>query len=300
MPPDSASLAAVSALFGLGAALAAYAVMNVRRRTATTRRLATFVVAEANPMRPPPAAVDHLRRWYHRAHGVVRTHPSAVRASLVLLALLGMLAGLATGSLLGFALAGLAAGLIFLVSDQTRAQRMLEMQGPAAIELMAAGLRAGYSVPQAIALVAEESPEPTASEFAQAAREIELGVGLTQALAHLARRTASPDYELVSLIAFVQHEVGGNLAQVLDSVAATVRERFELRQQVSALTAQQRLSSIVLTLLPPGVLLFLVLTNRPFVAPLLTEPVGRLLLAMAGVMLLLGWAVMRSIGRVEV
>jgi tight adherence protein B len=166
--------------------------------------------------------------------------------------------------------------------------------------LLASGLRAGYSVPQAIALVSTHSPEPTSSEFAIAAQEISVGVGLADAIARLSKRTANADYELVAIIIRVQHEVGGNLAQILDSVGDTLRERFELRSQVEALTAQQRLSSTVLTVLPFALLTFLFVVDRSFVDPLFTQPLGRLLLAVAGVMVFVGWTIMRSVGRVEV
>jgi tight adherence protein B len=155
-------------------------------------------------------------------------------------------------------------------------------------------------VPQAIALVAKHSPEPTAAEFGVAAQEISVGVQLAEAIARLSKRTANADYELVAIIVRVQNEVGGNLAQILDSVGDTLRERLELRRQVEALTAQQRLSSIVLTVLPFALLTILFVMDRSFVDPLFKEPLGRLMLALAGLMVFLGWTVMRSVGRVEV
>jgi tight adherence protein B len=133
-----------------------------------------------------------------------------------------------------------------------------------------------------------------------ATQEIGLGVPLHVAFARLARRTANKDYQLVAIIIRVQHEVGGTLAQILDSVGSTLRERFELRRQVESLTAQQKLSSLVLTVLPFALLLFLFVMDRSFVEPLFTVPLGRVMLSAAGVMVFVGWAVMRSIGRVEV
>ena len=148
--------------------------------------------------------------------------------------------------------------------------------------------------------MARHSPEPTASEFGLAGQEISVGVQLADALRRLAARTVNSDYGLVAIIVRVQYEVGGNLAQILDSVGETLRERFELRRQVNALTAQQRMSSIVLTLLPLGLLSILFVMDRSFVDPLFTHPVGRLMLAGAGAMVLIGWSIMRSVGRVEV
>jgi dienelactone hydrolase len=123
--------------------------------------------------------------------------------------------------------------------------------------------------------------------------------GALEAVAHLARRTALPDYALLSVIIYVHAQVGGNLAVVLDSVARTVRERIDVRQHALAVTAQQRLASRVLSLLPLGLLLFLAVTDRPFVEPLFTMTVGRLLLGVAGVLLLCGWIALRSFSRVE-
>jgi tight adherence protein B len=195
--------------------------------------------------------------------------------------------------------AGAAMAAYALGTGERRRQR-IELQALDTMELLASGLRAGYSVPQAIDLVARHSPEPTASEFGLAAQEIALGVSLHEAIARLARRTANKDYELVAIIVRVQHEVGGNLALILDSVGSTLRERFELRRQVNALTAQQRLSSLVLTVLPFALLLFLFVMDRSFVEPLFTVWLGRFVLALAGAMVFVGWAIMRNMGRVEV
>jgi tight adherence protein B len=189
---------------------------------------------------------------------------------------------------------------VYALGARERRLRRIEAQALDAMQLLASGLRAGYSVPQAIALVARHSPEPTASEFGLTGQEISVGVQLADAIRRLSTRTANSDYELVSIIVRVQYEVGGNLAQVLDSVGDTLRERFELRRQVNALTAQQRLSSVVLTMLPFGLLTFLFVMDRSFVDPLFTNPIGRLILAGAGAMVAIGWTIMRSVGRVEV
>ena len=198
------------------------------------------------------------------------------------------------------ALAVLAAAAAYALGATDRRRRRVEAQALNALQLLSQGLRAGYSVPQAIALVARHSPEPTASEFSLAAQEISIGVHLADAIARLAMRTANPDYNLVAIIVRVQYEVGGNLAQILDSVGNTLRERFDLRRQMNALTAQQRLSSMILTGLPFGLLAFLFVMDRSFVDPLFTQPIGQILLVVAGVMVLIGWTIMRSMGRIEV
>jgi tight adherence protein B len=287
----------VSLLLGVGSALIAYSLFVKRGRRATARRVVAFVGTESiGPVlaAPPRSVFFRLRSspW------MVRVTPSTPRTALLAIITLGLLAGLLAGSAWGFSLATLAAIVLIILASRGQARDRLEGQAPGAVSLLASGLRAGFSVPQAMALVARESPEPTASEFALAVQEIELGATLEEALGRLGQRT-SPDYELVSIIASVQHEVGGNLAQALDAVSTTLRDRFELRQQVGALTAQQRLSAAVLTILPLGLFMYTLLTNRSYMDPLLASFLGRLLLLFAGGLLVAGWTFMKSLGQVE-
>src|SRR6185436_15070626 len=123
------------------------------------------------------------------------------------LCIMTALIGVGTLTLGWIALAGLLAGATYGLNARARRRQRVETQALAAMQLLASGLRAGYSVPQAIALVARQSPQPTASEFLLASQEIGVGVGLADALRHLSQRTANSDYELVSIIVRVQHEV---------------------------------------------------------------------------------------------
>jgi tight adherence protein B len=293
--------AMIAGLCALGVVVLSSGIYRLRRRTATSRRVAA-VLADT-PSATPTFLVHLPTRWSLEVRQMlsqIEARDHALRGPAMALACVCALIGLASVSLVWMVLAMLAALVAYLLGGRERRRRRIEAQALDAMGLLASGLRAGYSVPQAIALVATHSPEPTASEFAVAAQEISVGVPLADTIARLSKRTANADYELVSIIVRVQHEVGGNLAQILDSVGDTLRERFELRRQVEALTAQQRLSSVVLTVLPFALLTFLFVMDRAFVDPLFREPLGRLMLALAGVMVFLGWSVMRSVGRVEV
>jgi tight adherence protein B len=280
-------------------------VYRLRRRTATSRRVAAVLADTPLPGRvgqgssAVPVPVD-WRLELRQIMAQLESRYSTLRGPALAVACIGALIGLATVSPVLITLAALIALCAYALGARERRLRRIEAQALDAMQLLASGLRAGYSVPQAIALVARHSPEPTASEFGLAGQEISVGVQLADALRRLATRTANTDYELVAIIVRVQYEVGGNLAQILDSVGDTLRERFELRRQVNALTAQQRMSSLVLTLLPFGLLTFLFVMDRSFVDPLFTNPIGRLMLAGAGAMVLIGWSIMRSVGRVEV
>lgn len=293
--------ALVAGLCAVGVMLLATGVLRSQRRAATSRRVASLLAEQpgqrlAVPVRLVPAWQGELRQLAAR----LEAHDTTVRGPLLAFACVCALIGLASISPIWIVLAAFAGIATYALGARDRRRTRIEAQALDAIGLLASGLRAGYSVPQAITLVARHSPDPTAHEFAIAAQEVAIGVSLWEAVRRLAVRTANPDYELMAIIIHVQHEVGGNLAQILDSVGSTVRERFELRRQVTALTAQQRLSSLILTVLPFALLAFLFVMDRSFVDPLVTQPIGRLLLALSGVMVLIGWTVMRSVSRVEV
>src|SRR5579859_3841702 len=295
----------VAGLCAIGMIVLGTGVYRLQRRTATWRRVAA-VLADT-PLKgwsgQPVPGVPVGGPWrleLRQALAQIEAHDSVLRGPVLAVACVCALFGLASVTPIWIGVAALAALTSYALGASQRRRGRIEVQALDAMQLLASGLRAGYSVPQAIELVARHSPEPTATEFSLAAREIVLGVPLFEAMARLGRRNANKDYELVAIIIRVQHEVGGNLALILDSVGSTLRERFELRRQVNALTAQQQLSSGVLTVLPFALLLFLFVMDRSFVEPLFTVWLGRFVLALAGAMVFIGWAIMRNMGRVEV
>ncbi len=288
---------ALASLFGLGVALLTYTLAQERAHAARTRRLRGLLGPDIIPAAPERA--DITSRPLRLLGELMRARPVTTQRLAISLSLLGLLAGLATGGLAWLGLLAVGLALLARLRVETRVGRELDQQAPAAIEMMAAGLRAGYSIQQAIALVARESPPATAAEFARVEREIELGNSLSVAMTQLAERCRLPDYELVSTIIAVQSQIGGNLPLLLDSVVATLHERVELRQHIHTFTAQQRLTSTILSLLPLGVLACLLAVDRPFVEPLFTNPVGRLMLVGCAILLFLGWSSLRSLSRVD-
>jgi tight adherence protein B len=293
----------VATLAGLGMALLAFGVWRAGRRTTTSRRIATLLAIDEalpGPAASPIVAPPRWRLELTQVLAAVQARGTTLRGPVMITACGAALIGVSTLAPFWLALAAATGLAAYWLGGQARRRQQIESQALDTMQLLSSGLRAGYSVSQAIQLVVRHSPEPTRSEFAIAAQEIGIGVQLEDAIARLAARTANADYVLVSIILGVQHEVGGNLAQILDSVGSTLRERFELRRQVNALTAQQRLSSIILTALPFGLLAILFAMDRSFVEPLFTELAGRVLLVLACAMVLIGWTIMRSMGRVEV
>lgn len=168
------------------------------------------------------------------------------------------------------------------------------------LELIANGLKSGYSFLQAAELVANEAAPPMATEYKRLLREANLGVNIETALQDLAHRVESEDMELVVTAILIQRQVGGNLAEVLDKISHTIRERVRLQNELRAHTAQGRMSAWVVSLLPPGIAVYIFFTNRQFIMVLFGEPLGRLLLLIAIVMQIFGVLIIRRIVNIEV
>lgn len=140
-----------------------------------------------------------------------------------------------------------------------------------ALNLMVNGLRSGYSILQAMESVSHELASPISVEFSRVVQEVQLGLALDQALANMLRRIKSDDLDLVVTAINVQREVGGNLAEILDVISFTIRERVRIKGEIRTLTAQGRYSGIVISLLPIGLALVLFCVNKPYVSRLFTS-----------------------------
>ncbi len=140
-----------------------------------------------------------------------------------------------------------------------------------ALNLMVNGLRSGYSVMQAMETVGKELPAPISVEFARVVQEVQLGIAIEQALANMIRRINSDDLDLVVTAINVQREVGGNLAEILDVISFTIRERVRIKGEIQTLTAQGRYSGYVISFLPIVLGLILFVINKPCVSQLFTK-----------------------------
>jgi len=136
--------------------------------------------------------------------------------------------------------------------------------------MLASSLRSGYSLLQSMDLVSKEGRGPVASEFRRVVQEVGLGLSTEVALANLLRRVPSDDLDLMITAINIQHEVGGNLSQILESIAHTIRERVRIKGEIRTLTAQGRISGYVITALPVGLAIFLTTINPGYMAPMFT------------------------------
>ncbi|MCX2727709.1 type II secretion system F family protein [Thermomicrobium sp. 4228-Ro] len=314
------------ALFLAGAA-AILLLAGLRTRTgdaAVERRLEQYAGEER--LEPETAAGTNLVA--RRVDRAVRGRPfaEAMRTNLsradlrltvgefLLLRFGTLIVGFALGFVAGRGLTrpvlGLFVGLLFAIAGwllphyyvlwraRRRLQQFINQLGDT-IGLMANSLRAGYSLLQTMDLVARESSPPIADEFRRVVREVGLGVPLQEALEHMLRRVPSDDLDLLVTAIAINHEVGGNLAQILDVIGETIRERVRIKGEIRVLTAQQSLSGYVISLLPVGLAIVIFLLNPDYLGSLFTwpwicMPIG------AVISMVIGFFVMRRIVAIEV
>jgi tight adherence protein B len=199
-----------------------------------------------------------------------------------------------------FLAAGAIGPRVWLTIRRSRRRKAFSSSLPDTLQLMSGSLAAGLSLAQSVDTIVREGVEPISSEFKRVLVETRLGVNLEDALEAVAERFESRDFAWVVMAIKIQRQVGGNLAELLDTVAATMREREYMRRQVAALAAEGKLSAWVLGGLPPAFLLYLLVTNRDYVIVLFTDPIGWLMLGGATVLLALGVFWMSRLVKVEV
>jgi tight adherence protein B len=181
-----------------------------------------------------------------------------------------------------------------------RQRRQFEEQLPDNLQVIASALRAGHTFVGALGVMVEDAPEPSGRELRRALADEKLGVPLVDALNHVSMRMQSTDFRQVSLVATLQRDTGGNTAEVIDVVTDTIRDRLGLRRMIRSLTAQGRLSGLILTLLPAGLLFLVTLINPGYERPMFHSALGIIALALGAVMVAVGSLIIRRIVNIEV
>lgn len=173
-------------------------------------------------------------------------------------------------------------------------------QLPDTITLLSNSLRAGSSFLQSTELVSRETPAPMGEEMGRVVREVNLGLGMEEALQHMVKRIKSEDLDLMVTAIGVQQQVGGNLAEILDTIAFTIRERVRIKGEVNTLTAQGRMSGYLVAVLPIGIAFMINLISPSFMAPMFEQTIGKILLAVSAVMMLIGFFAIRKITDIKI
>lgn len=168
------------------------------------------------------------------------------------------------------------------------------------ISTIVGALRAGFSFPQALKSVAEESSSPMKEEMELVLKEMQYGVTIEESLNKLKERMPSEDLNLMVQAILIQRQVGGNLATVLDQIANTIRERIKIHGQIKTLTAQGRMSGMVVALLPVILGGFLLVIEPNYMSVMFSNPIGLLLLGVGAVSCLIGFVFITKITAIEV
>lgn len=241
------------------------------------------------------------------SRALMRADVPLTAAEFLLIVLVIVVLGFALGTwrigFLGGAGLGLLFGLIpymYLRIRQARRLKALTEQIPDVMTLLVGGLRAGYGLNQAIEVVVNQMPAPSSTEFGRVLKAVALGVPVQRALKDMAGRAGSDDLGLVVTAINVQYEMGGNLAVVLESISATVRERIRITREIRVLTAQQRLTGYILAAFPLLLAVGLTLIRPGYFAPFFEPGPIRLLPLAAVVMLIIGFFLIRRIVDIDV
>lgn len=249
------------------------------------------------------------------ASGQSRLDLMMVRAGLPLLGseFLAISAGLSLLVFVIFALAtlnpvtGLLAVLLFLAADFVFVQRRIakrlnnfQRQLADCLSLVANSLRAGFSFLQTMEIISREMEPPMSTEFARVMGDTSLGKSLDEALHDMDERVGSADFSLVVTAVLIQQQVGGNLATILDTIRSTITERIRLRREIGTLTAQGKASGMVLTVIPVAMALFLYLTAPDYITPLFTTTIGRMFIAGAALLVIIGFIIIRKIVDIKI
>ena len=193
-----------------------------------------------------------------------------------------------------------APSLVLRFRERRRSRAFNDQLGDVLI-LLSNGLKAGLSFPQALASISRSANPPVTEEFARATREIQLGVTTDEALHHMVTRIRSEDLDLVVTAVGIQRVVGGNLAEILDSIAFTIRERIRIKGEIRTLTAQARASSYIITGLPIALALLLQAISPSYIAPLLSfKGPGPYILMACALAICFAFYVMQRIANIEV
>jgi tight adherence protein B len=299
------------------------AITVTSERSLVEERLGRYIEEEEVAKQGKPEKTAAVKDWFNvqveKSSWGEKVARELARADLKLKAGEYVFVMLAAGALTGFvswfligrnilvAVIGFLLGMLlprFYVRRQQN-QRLNRFNDQLAdmLNLMVNGLRAGYSTMQAMEAVSRELPSPISDEYRRVVQEMQLGIPMQKALDNLLRRIPSDDLDLVIAAMNVQREVGGNLAEILDTISHTIRERVRIKGEIRVLTSQVMYSGRFLAMMPLFIFGALWVLNRPYMMMFFepdTRVVGIIMLSIGGLMILSGYFVMRKISNIDI
>lgn len=243
-----------------------------------------------------------IQKQLNRAHILLKAE-EYIAICVTLFIFLAAIAYMFSRSLLYSIALGIIGWLMpmFIVKKKTSNRiKFLNNQLSDAIVLISNSLKAGYSFFQAVDVVSTEMTGPIAEEFGLLQKEISFGASTEKALENMVNRVGSDDLELVITAVLIQRQVGGNLAEVLDNISSTIRERIKIKGEVKTITAQGRMSGLIISILPVALGFIIYLINPEHIGLLFTNPLGITILVFSAIMELIGIYFVRKIVNIEV
>ena len=275
--------------------------LNEDSRRSILRDARLSEVSFINELLERISLVRVLERWLVQARWKVRADDVLLRS--VLLGLAGVVSmQLMVGSTLlgvGVGAALAVSPVMILLMQRKRRFAAFDRQLPDALTMMKNSLQAGYTLNKAMQVIAEEMEAPVGEEFRDTVEEMRLGVPLSQAMNNLRRRVENNNLDIFITAVLIQFEVGGSLTELLENVSETIRERFRMEGEVKSLTAEGRISGIVVGVLPIALVAIISVMQPDYLEPLLTTETGHKLRGVAVVLETLGFLAIRKVSRVN-
>jgi len=201
---------------------------------------------------------------------------------------------------IGLSLVGMALPWLYIKRKRKRRFKEFERQLPEALDLMARALRAGHAFSVGMKMIGDEFPDPIGPEFSRTVEEISFGIDVPQAMGNLNERVISTDLKFFVTALVVQRETGGNLAEIIEAISRLIRQRFELLGRVKALSAEGRMSGIILFCMPIVMAFVLWWLNEPYIRILIEDELGRIMALGAGLLMVVGAYVMKNMCDIKV
>ncbi|MDA3789361.1 MAG: type II secretion system F family protein [Desulfobacula sp.] len=189
---------------------------------------------------------------------------------------------------------------LYLVNKKKKRVEKFQAQLHEALDLIARALRAGHSFTSSMKLAADEFKDPLGTEFEETIDQINFGVSVPAALSHLSERIDCQEIKYFVVAVIIQRQTGGNLAELIESLAHIVRERFKFEGKVRILSAEGRLSGVILAFIPFAIGGWLQISNPDFMKPLFEDEIGRIMLGIGGIMMVLGMITIKKMVEIEV
>lgn len=189
---------------------------------------------------------------------------------------------------------------IYISGLKRKRGQKLNNQLPEALNIISNGLRAGLSFSQAVSVAGKDLDSPISEEFQKIIRDNTLGKSMDDALTDFSKRTDDEDVDMFVTAMIIQRQVGGNLAEILDTISNTIRERVRIKGEVRTLTAQSKLSAVIISLLPIAIALIISVMNPSYIAKLFTTALGLVMLVLAVIMMVIGIFMLAKMVKLEV